>query len=93
MAIAVVMDFDGCTLEQYDQVIDRMGLEKGGPAPEGALFHWVTLVDGGLRVTDVWETREAFDSFAQEKIGPITAEVGIPGPPMMSFFEAHNYMG
>jgi hypothetical protein len=93
MAIAVVMEFDGGTLEQYDQVIDRMGLENGGPAPEGALFHWVTLVDGGFRVTDVWETREAFDSFAQEKIGPITAEVGIPGPPRMSFFEVHSYVG
>ena len=92
MAIAVVMDLDGGTLEQYDQVVEKMGLTPGGPAPEGALFHWVTLVDGGLRVTDVWETREAFDGFAQEKIGPITAEVGIPGPPMMSFFEVHAYM-
>jgi hypothetical protein len=37
--------------------------------------------------------REAFDSFAQERIRPITAEVGIPGPPKMSFFEAHSHMG
>jgi hypothetical protein len=41
-------------------------------------------------VTDVWETREAFDQFAQEQIGPQTAAVGL-GEPQIAFHEAHNY--
>ena len=48
--------------------------------------------DNGIRVTDVWETREAFDTFAQEKIGPITSEVGMPNPPEIQIFEVHNYL-
>ena len=90
MAVAVVLEFDGATLDQYDQVVELMGLTRGGPSPPDALFHWVTATDGGIRVTDVWESREAFDRFAQEQIGPKTAEVGI-GAPQVTFYEVHNY--
>ena len=89
MAVGVVMEFEG-TLDQYDQVVDAMGLTPGGPTPPGALFHWVTKTDTGFRVTDVWETREAFDQFAQEQIGPNAAAAGL-SPPQPAFHEAHNY--
>jgi hypothetical protein len=89
MAIGVVMDFDG-TIDQYDEVVKLMGLAPGGKGPKGALFHWVAKTDKGIRVTDVWKSREEFDRFAQEEIGPKTAEVGI-GEPKMEFFEVHNY--
>jgi hypothetical protein len=92
MAVAIVLDFDGGTLEQYDQVIDRMGLVPGGEGPPGAIFHWVTATDGGIRVTDVWETREQFDQFAQSQIQPITREAGM-GPPRMAVHEVHNHLG
>lgn len=42
-------------------------------------------------MTDVWNSREEFDKFAQDQIGSFTAEVGIPSPPKMSFYEVHNY--
>jgi hypothetical protein len=89
MAVGVVMDFEG-TLDQYDQVVERMGLTPGGPTPPGALFHWVTKTDNGFRVTDVWESAEAFQQFAQEHIGPNAAAAGL-GPPEPTFHEAHNY--
>ena len=92
MAVAVVMKFNGGTLEQYNEVIAKMGfLSKGAGAP-GGLFHWVTQTDDGLMVTDVWESREVFDEFAQNQIGPLTAEAGIPGPPDMTYYEVHNYL-
>jgi hypothetical protein len=92
MAIAVTMDFDGGTVEQYDEVIRRMGFTRGGPGAPGGLFHWIAKTDDGIRVTDVWETREQFDRFAQEQIGPLTQEAGIQGPPSMTFYEVHNYL-
>lgn len=39
MAVAVTMEFNGATLEQYDQVITKMGFTKDGPVPAGALSH------------------------------------------------------
>ena len=80
MAVAIVMEFDG-TLDQYDEVVAKMGFSPGGRGAPGGLFHWVTESDGKIRVTDVWESKEQFDAFAEEKIAPLTAEAGIPGLP------------
>jgi hypothetical protein len=92
MPVAIVMEFEGATLDQYDQVIEKMGLEPGGDTPPGALFHWVTETDDGILVTDVWETREQFDAFADAQIGPFSEEVGIPNPPRSTFHEVHNHV-
>ena len=92
MAIAVQQDFPQATLEQYDEVIKRMGFHPGGPGGPGGLFHWVTKTDSGIRVTDVWESREQFEKFEAEKIQPFAAQAGIPAPPTITFFEVHNYL-
>jgi hypothetical protein len=44
-------------------------------------------------VVDVWETREAFDRFAEEQIGPHSATAGITAPPAMTYHEVHNHLG
>jgi hypothetical protein len=92
MAVAVEMNFRGATMEQYDQVIKKMGLTPAGATPPGAISHWVAKTDDGMRVVDVWETREAFDQFSQEKIGPYSAEVGIAEAPETRFYDVHNYL-
>ena len=90
MAVAIEMNFKGATLEQYDEVLKLMGLDGGAPAPPGAIFHWAAKTDDGLRVVDVWESRDVFDKFAAEQIGPYSAQVGIPGPPEMTYYDVHN---
>jgi hypothetical protein len=92
MAVAIEMNFKGATIDQYDQVIELMGLTPGNPAPPGAIFHWVAETDDGIRVVDVWETKEAYDKFAQEQIGPYTQQVGIPGPPETTYRDVHNFL-
>ena len=92
MAIAVQLDFPGATLDQYDEVLKRMGLASGQATPPGALFHWVTKTDEGLCVVDVWESREAFDKFSTEHIGPITQAVGMAAPSNVEYHDVHNYL-
>ena len=92
MAIGVQMEFSGVTLAQYDEVIKKMGFQAGGPGAPGGLFHWVTKTEAGIRVIDVWESREQFEKFSNEQIRPITAEVGVTEPPKVTFFEVHNYL-
>lgn len=91
MAVAVQLDFEGATLDQYDAVCKLMGLTPMGPGPAGAISHLATMTDSGLRVVDVWASREQFDKFAQEQIGPFSQQVGITSQPTMHFFEVHNY--
>jgi hypothetical protein len=91
MAVAVDMTFEGGTLDQYDEVMAKMGLVRGGPLPPGAISHFVTKTDDGIRVVDVWESQEAFGKFAEEQIGPFTRELGLPEPEI-SFHDVHNYL-
>ena len=63
-----------------------MGRAPRGRGAPGSLFHWVTATEDGIRVTDLWDTREEFGRFAEEQIGPITAEVGFPAPPEITFY-------
>jgi hypothetical protein len=92
MAVAVEMSFKGATLDQYEQVIQKMGFTHGGAGPPHGLFHWVAQTDDGIRVVDVWDSKEAYEQFAQEQIGPYAAEAGVPGPPEVKYTEVHNYL-
>ena len=92
MAVAIVMDFEGATLDQYDHVIEKMGFVAGGPGAPGGLFHWVAKTDRGICVTDVWESREQFEAFCREQIGPYTQAAGIPAPPKVTVHEVHNHL-
>ena len=87
MPTAFILDFEGGTLDQYDEVIEKMDL--GGKSAPGGIFHWVAQTDDGIRVVDVWEKPEVFQAFSEEKIGPITAEVGL-SEPAVATYEVHN---
>ncbi|MDX6439200.1 MAG: hypothetical protein QOF45_1783 [Gaiellaceae bacterium] len=91
MAVAIELVFRGATLDQYDEVVERMGFTPGGPGAPRGLFHWVTKTDDGIRVVDVWETMEDFQSFAEEQIGPQTAAAGITEQPELTTYDVHNY--
>ena len=91
MAVAIEMDFKGATIDQYDQVIDNMGL-TGGSTPPGAISHWVAKTDDGIRVVDVWETKDVFDRFAADQIGPYTREAGMSEEPEIRVYDVHNHL-
>jgi hypothetical protein len=83
MAVAFIMDFPGGRAEDYDAVVDKMQLN--GRLPAGALFHAAGPTDSGWQVCDVWESADAFRQFADNKIGPITAQQGMAPPQVRSF--------
>ena len=92
MAIAVEMVFPGATLAQYDQVLTKMGLTPGGKAAPGGISHFAAEKDGDLYVVDVWESKEQFERFAQEQIGPYSREAGFPNEPQLRFYDVHSYL-
>jgi hypothetical protein len=94
MAIAVEVSFhgQGATLENYFETIKAMGTGPEGVHPDpGCLFHWARGDSSGVHVTDVWTTREAFEKFAAEQIGPKGEEVGMPKP-QTKFIEVDNFL-
>ena len=78
MTIARTFKGHGWTLGQYDELIARMDL--GGHTAPGVLFHWAGETADGIVAVDVYDSRDAADRLAQEKVGPIAAELGLPMP-------------
>ena len=78
MPVAFVLDFPGGTMDQYNQVVERMHLD-GRMAPGGVL-HVAGSYEGGLRVIDLWENMEHFARFSDEQIVPHTQALGLPSP-------------
>jgi hypothetical protein len=88
MSILVRFEPESATsTEQYDETVRR--LEEGGDfPPDGLDYHVCFLVDGNLRVSEIWDSREQFEAFG-EKLMPLLADVGIePGEPTQ--LEIHN---
>jgi hypothetical protein len=91
MAVVVQVDYPGVTLEQYDELVEILGLLPGGPPPRGVVFHSVMKIDGGIRIIDVWESPDAVREFQGSTIGPALHKLGVSEPPDMTFLDVHNY--
>ncbi|MDT0611541.1 antibiotic biosynthesis monooxygenase family protein [Streptomyces lancefieldiae] len=87
MALLMEIDYPGVTAEQYDEVQDTAGTRSGRPVP-GLLGHLAVVTDDGVRVVDVWESREALEAYLPV-ILPATKAAGFPdAAPRLS--EIHN---
>jgi len=92
MAVGLRLKFDGGTQEQYETVHSHMGVDDN--PPEGLIFHSAGPIDEGWGVIDFWESRDAFDRFAQSRLQPAIQELGdraMPGPPDIKEFPVHNF--
>ncbi len=90
MAIGVFLEFAGVTWEQYEQLVQELALS--GP-PRGVLIHVCgPTSDGGWRMVDVWESREAFERFADELLIPGAQALGFPQPSKREFFEPFHVL-
>jgi hypothetical protein len=65
----------GATKAQYDQVSEKVLTTLQWP-PEGLLVHVAFDIDGELRVSEVWESRETLEAF-QQGLMPLLQEAGI----------------
>ena len=87
MSIVVRFTPTALTAEQYDETVRK--LEEAGEIPaDGLDYHVCFSGDGGLLVSEIWDSQEKFDAFG-EKLMPVLSEVGIDaGEPQV--FEVHN---
>jgi hypothetical protein len=71
MALAILAEIPGLTREQYEGVVKKVS-ESG--SPRGALFHSGGPIEGGWRIVEVWESRDAADAFyASDLLAKATA--------------------
>lgn len=92
MAVGLWIRFEGGTQEQYDAVNEHMGVEQD--PPEGLIFHAAgPLEEGSWSAIDFWESREHFDRFQENRLGPAIQELGDrapQSPPSIKEFPVYN---
>jgi len=87
MAFVVRFTPPSLSSEQYDDLIKRLAAAGEG-SPKGRLFAVAFGPTDALQVSDVWDTQENFDHFAQTLM-PLLQELGIdPGTP--TFIPAYH---
>lgn len=81
MAILIRFTPSGLTSEQFNSVGQKLQ-ESGHWPPEGLLAHVCFGSSGNLRVSEVWESREQQEQFAEQLMPILQAEnVDISGEP------------
>ena len=88
MAVIAHVVVKGVTSEEYDKVRAECGwLDE---APEGGMAHLTWFEGDTCQNIDAWESEEAFGAFAENKLGPAMARVGVTAQPEINLYPAHE---
>ena len=87
MATVMSMHWPEVTREKYEEV--RRTVNWEGDVPNGAQFHVAWFGDDGFRVIDLWDSREDFETFVQQRLMPGVQKVGVEGEPKITFATSH----
>jgi hypothetical protein len=86
--VVMSMRWAGVTPEQYEEARGVINWE--GDVPDGAVLHVAGFDGDDLRVTDVWESEEQFNTFVEQRLMPGVQQIGIQGQPEVSFYRVQN---
>ena len=85
--IIAQFDIPGMTAAQYDSVMVDLEVAKLS-APRGRKMHIANATPGGWYVTDLWDSQQELDTFAQTLI-PTLIKNGVT-PPRPLITAVHN---
>lgn len=94
MSYGVVLRFEGVTEDQYWAVNDQLGISRDGTGdwPDGLITHTGgPTADGGLVVSEVWESKGHQEQFMADRLGPALGAVQVPPPAQVIESEVTNH--
>ena len=84
MAELFVLEFESFDKDDYAKVNSLLGIDMAtgaGDWPAGLLTHSAGRSEKGWMVVEVWESREAQDSFMRSRLGAALQQAGVDRPP------------
>ena len=75
MAVAVFMHFPGLERDEYDRLMADLELDANPPL--GEILHVAADAPDGINVVDIWQTREAAESFVEHRLRPALQVRGV----------------
>ena len=89
MTVVSTLDVNGLTADEYRTIMDELGVEA---RPEGGIYlHLTTPADFGFRVVEIWDKKEGFDRFVQQRLAPAAEEVGLQRQMAITVTPLHNF--
>lgn len=88
-AWVAVLEIAGLRDSEYDAILARMGVEQE-PAPDIYLHLAAPMNDDGIRVIELWNDAEGFQSFIQSRMLPATEALGIQRETTVTVTPLHN---
>jgi heme-degrading monooxygenase HmoA len=78
MAVLMMLEVPGGTLEQYERANELMGITEEDNAPEGLISHVAAVTEDGIVIADVWESEALLEKFFEDRARAALAEAGMP---------------
>ena len=92
-SFGIVHHFPGGTKEQYEAGLKKVHPADGAELPEGQTYHAAGPTADGWLVVAMWDSRESWDRFRDEKLMPglqSLGDAGFPAQPNETTFEVHK---
>lgn len=94
VGVTFPIEGDDRATANYDR--GQEALDRRANPPAGGLVHTAGFDEsaGVFRLFDVWESREAWDTFLNDRLMPIVQPMMEQGgrPPVTRVYELHDYM-
>ena len=88
MPVLILIELEGATPAQHDEVEELLGTGPDNPPP-GLISHTAAVSDTGLVIADVWESMGDAERFF-ETLGPALGQVGVaPAEPKVAPVHHH----
>jgi hypothetical protein len=89
MTIVTTLDVNGLTANEYRAVLDELGVET---RPDGGIYlHLATPTDFGFRIVEIWDEKEGFDRFLENRLAPAGEAVGLDQEMTIAVTPLHNF--
>ena len=88
MAVVLFTRVPELTLDRYDRLMLELELDANPPA--GAILHVASEGVGAIDVCEVWQTREAAESFVDSRLRPALQRQGVREPLSYRIGPLHN---
>ena len=76
------------TTQEYRAVMDELGVET---RPEGGIYlHLTTPIELGFRVVEIWDEKQGFDRFVEQRLAPAGEAVGLDRAMTIAVTPLHN---
>lgn len=89
--VVMTMNVAGLTHKEFRAILDEMGVEA---RPEAGIYQHISHpTEDGFRIIEVWDAQAGFEEFAERRLKPAVAKLGIDRETTIVFHPLHNFFG